>query len=113
MKFDELKIGQWFNKDKNISYMKIADIEDKWGNLIVAVSENGELTDSEEIKDYDEVNLMDNPGYLRYCEFLSKLPLEEQRKTVLQFLYDMMDWTEQSPAEELYTMLATTLVKND
>lgn len=40
MKFDELPLGKWFVIDDK-KYLKINPIEDKWGNIHLAVSVYG------------------------------------------------------------------------
>lgn len=58
MLFSELRVGCWFRLGNDIEefrYMKIIPIEDKWGNLVVAVDFFGDTYDSEHFKPNLEV----------------------------------------------------------
>ena len=60
MKFSELGIGDWFktpeDEDGEIRYMKISPpVEDKHGNVLVAVNNCGFMLDSEDLPPDSEV----------------------------------------------------------
>jgi hypothetical protein len=60
MKFSQLGIGQWFktpqDEDEEIRYIKISPpVEDKWGNVVVAVNRCGFAMYDADIPDDCEV----------------------------------------------------------
>lgn len=46
---------------------------------------------------------------IEFGDYLSKLSVEEHFAELQQFLFDMMDWTEQSDEETIYIELDKTL----
>ena len=113
MKYNKLGIGEWFKITKDESsktYIKINPIEDKYGNNFIAVDNCGLTLDAQDILPDSEVTpMVTNNDLTQYEERLREMSPKEQVATLRQFFINMMDWTEQSKAENIYILLEKSL----